>query len=298
MLRRINIHSFSERVILLRIKPKEFRQWNEGMVRKYDPDAFHHHPNPVVRFIEKKRVRTIIKLTRTREDQRIIEVGCGGGNVIANLSVGRLFGFDISGHILSKAKKNLRGAVHLFQGDVQNLSCKGQIFTHVICSEVLEHLLNPSAALDEIARILVHRGKAVISVPNELGINRIKKLLLQLGIFEWFVNRHRGYSQMPEKMEDEWHLHTYSLGAWLILFKEVFQGDTRQENSIRLAPAKICRFPRKVAIESSCGNAARDFTTNETDRNSPSGYAEAEEEAASCAPFLPSCRIRFEILSL
>ena len=223
MLRRINTHLSSAGVTLARIKPEQFKQWNEGMVKKYDPDAFHHHPNPIVSFIERKRVRAIAELIKNRANDRIIEVGCGGGNVVANLSVGKLFGFDISRHILSKAKENLRGVVYLFQGDVENLSSKGQTFTHVICSEVLEHVLNPPAALEEIARVLVSHGTAVISVPNELGINRIKKILLRLGIFEWFANRHGEYSEMPERMEDEWHLHTYSLETWLTLFRKSFR---------------------------------------------------------------------------
>jgi len=28
---------------------------------------------------------------------------------------------------------------------------------------------------------------------------------------------------MPERMEDEWHLHTYSLEMWLDLFKKSFK---------------------------------------------------------------------------
>ncbi len=45
------MHQSSER-----IKSEEFREWNEKTLGKYDPDAFHHHPNILVRLIEKKRV--------------------------------------------------------------------------------------------------------------------------------------------------------------------------------------------------------------------------------------------------
>ena len=41
------MHQSSER-----IKPEEFREWNEKMLEKYDPDAFHHHSSAFVRFIE------------------------------------------------------------------------------------------------------------------------------------------------------------------------------------------------------------------------------------------------------
>ena len=206
-----------------RIKPEEFRQWNERMVMKYDPDAFHQHPNPFVRFIESKRVKTILKLMETHEDDRVIELGCGAGNIIEKVSSGKLFGVDISSIILTKAKKKLDQTVFLFQGDVQNLPCKCEVFTHVICSEVLEHLLDPSISLHEIKRVLDPQGVAVISVPNELWINRIKRILVSIGIFNWLLHRKGEYREMPEKMEDEWHLHNYSLEEWLNLFEKSFK---------------------------------------------------------------------------
>ena len=208
---------------LTRIKPEEFKEWNERMVKKYDPDAFHHHSNPMIRFIESKRVKVILKLMETRKGDRVLEIGCGAGNVIENASLGILFGVDISPFILTKAKQKLNEMVHLFQGDAQNLPCKDGGFMQVICSEVLEHLLSPSGALNEMARILKPQGVAIISVPNELWINRIKNILIRLQIFGWFINRKGEYREMPERMEDEWHLHTLQLEEWLDLFKKLFR---------------------------------------------------------------------------
>jgi len=93
----------------------------------------------------------------------------------------------------------------------------------VICSEVLEHLLSPSEALKEMARILEPRGYAIISIPNELLINRIKKILIKLRLFRWLMTRRGEYREMPERMEDEWHLHTYPLPEWFKLFKRFFK---------------------------------------------------------------------------
>lgn len=206
-----------------KIKPEQFRTWNERMLNKYDPDAFHHHPNFFVRFTERKRVQVIFRMININEHDYVIEIGCGAGNVIEKAHCGKLFGVDISPSVLLKAKQRLNKEVHLFQADAQNLPCKGQLFTHVICSEVLEHLLNPSVALDEIARVLKTEGVAVISVPNESLINRIKTILIRLGIFKWLFQREGSYSEMPERMEEEWHLHTFQLEEWLDLFKKYFR---------------------------------------------------------------------------
>jgi ubiquinone/menaquinone biosynthesis C-methylase UbiE len=208
---------------LNRIDPLEFREWNERMVKKYDPDSFHHHSNSLVRFIEQKRVRVIHQLTDVQQEDRVLEIGCGAGNVIEKRFSGKLFGVDISSFILTKAKQRLNGRVHLFQGDAQNLPCKDGAFMKVICSEVLEHLLSPEHALREMSRILQTRGIAIISLPNELLINRVKGLLVRLGIFRWSMNRRGGYREMPARMEDEWHLHSYPFREWTNLFKKFFR---------------------------------------------------------------------------
>ena len=130
---------------------------------------------------------------------------------------------DISPSILTRAKQKLNNRVDLFQGDAQILPCKDEVFTQVICSEVLEHLLSPSEALREMARILEPGGVAIVSVPNETLINRTKKILLRLRIFHRLMTQKGEYREMPEKMEDEWHLHTYPLRDWLNLFSKFFR---------------------------------------------------------------------------
>ena len=193
------------------------------MVKKYDPDAFHHHSNPLIRFVEHRRVNTIIKLMNIHREASVLEIGCGAGNVIEKMNSGRLFGVDISSSILGKARRKLSNRADLFQGDAQNLPCKDEVFQQLICSEVLEHLLSPSDALHEMARILKPHGVAVISVPNEVWINRIKSILVELRIFRWFMNRRGEYKEMPERMEDEWHLHALPLKQWFSLFKQCFK---------------------------------------------------------------------------
>ena len=195
------------------------------MVKKYDPDAFHHHPSVLVRFIERRRVKAIFKMMDNSEQDRILEIGCGSGNVIEKASCGKLFGVDISLSILFRAKRRLNPdkTINLIQGDAQNLPCRKQVFRRIICSEVLEHLMDPSEALEEVNRTLTSAGIAIVSVPNELLINRIKSVLIRLRLFQRLFRQGEGYQQMPEKMEDEWHLHAMRLDEWLVLFKKSFR---------------------------------------------------------------------------
>ena len=207
-----------------RIKPEEFKLWNDKMIKKYDPDAFHHHSSTIIRFIESKRVRAIVKLMdKHYKEGRVLEVGCGAGNILEKVPLLDLFGIDISAFILSKAKEKLKKKALLLQADAQSLPFKGQVFKQVICSEVLEHLLNPMISLQEIKRILGHQGVAIISIPNESLINRIKSILIRVGIFKLLFQRKESYSKIPERMEEEWHLHAFCLEEWLDLFKEFFR---------------------------------------------------------------------------
>ncbi len=227
------------------IKPEEFKEWNERMIARYDPDAFHHHSNPMIRFVERRRVEVIFKLLDLRADDPVLEVGCGAGNVIERASSGRLFGVDLSTSILTKAKRQLGLQVYLFQGDAQNLPCRSEAFQHVICSEVLEHLLDPSVAIAEMERVLKPGGSAVISIPNELWINRIKRVLIRLRAFQWFVNRQGIYHEMPERMDEEWHLHSMPLKEWLKIFKRLFKVIRFKTVPYRLFPLRYVILLRK-----------------------------------------------------
>jgi ubiquinone/menaquinone biosynthesis C-methylase UbiE len=224
-----------------RIKPEEFKAWNERMIHKYDPDAFHHHPNPFVRLIERKRVKVIFNLLKIRKGDRVLEVGCGAGNVMERSKGGQIFGTDISEMILLKAKQKLQGPHCLFRGDAQNLPCKDKVFTHIICSEVLEHLLDPAIAIREMKRVVMDRGIVVISIPDEAWINRIKRLLIRLGVFHWLINRNGDYETMPERMDDEWHLHAYPLREWFNLFGAYFR-------VTRLIKVPFCWLPLRYVI--------------------------------------------------
>ena len=206
-----------------RIKPEEFKEWNEKMVEKYDPDAFHHHPNSLIRFIEARRVKTILRFLDLKEGDRLLEVGCGAGNILEMTPPSQRFGVDLSTFVLEKAKQRLNKTAQLFQANAQSLPLKSGVFQRVICSEVLEHLLDPAAALQEIGRILDSHGAAILSVPNEPLINRIKRILVGLGIFNRLFQKQGDYARVPERMDDEWHLHSLDLREWLNLVKPFFR---------------------------------------------------------------------------
>src|SRR5262249_10522256 len=91
---------------------REFKSWNDAMVEKYDVEQFHDHPSPLIRYIERKRVRRILALLAARPEHRVLEVGCGAGNIQAQIPGVRRCGIDLAESLLAKAARRLakRGA--------------------------------------------------------------------------------------------------------------------------------------------------------------------------------------------
>jgi ubiquinone/menaquinone biosynthesis C-methylase UbiE len=194
---------------------RDVKAWNDAMVVKYDLDRFHAHPSPLVRFVESQRIRAIFRLLDARPGDRVLEVGCGAGHLLAGLPAGRPIGIDLADSLLTRTRARLGRRALLAQGDAAVLPFAAGSFERVYCSEVLEHLVDPHAAVGEIARVLRPGGVAVLSVPNEALINRAKALVRRFGLWR-LVMRGADYD-MPERMDDEWHLHTFDLAAFRAL---------------------------------------------------------------------------------
>jgi len=109
---------------------------------------------------------------------RILDVGCGTGRHACaayrykNVTV---IGTDINHKNVLEAKNRLayekktgesRGVHGTFVTDITFLPFGNNFFDLVICSEVLEHIHDQKAAVDEIIRVLKPGRNLVISVPR------------------------------------------------------------------------------------------------------------------------------------
>jgi ubiquinone/menaquinone biosynthesis C-methylase UbiE len=195
----------------------EFKSWNDAMVEKYDVEQFHNHPSPLIRYVERKRVRRILALLGTCPGDRVLEIGCGAGNILAQIPSSRRFGIDLAQRLLAKAERRLEQQGALVQGDAEHLPFGDRGWDRVYCSEVLEHIPSPAAALAEMRRIVVGGGVAVVSVPNERLINTLKAILRASGLYRLLLGARSGDYQMPERMDDEWHLHIFDLPGLLAM---------------------------------------------------------------------------------
>jgi 2-polyprenyl-3-methyl-5-hydroxy-6-metoxy-1,4-benzoquinol methylase len=107
---------------------------------------------------------------------RVLDAGCGGGRHLCEAF--RTPGVDVAGvdlnrNDLGKAKgfltlmaKEQKGRWLVAQADVTKLPFAEGSFDVVICSEVLEHIVDNRTAVAELVRVLKPGGDLVVTVPR------------------------------------------------------------------------------------------------------------------------------------
>ncbi len=182
-------------------------EWNDAFARDHDIDDYYARSSFLIRWIEKTRLGHIRELAAARPGDRILEVGCGGGHVLRMFPQCALTGVDVSGEMLARARRNLDGyPVRLLKGEVRELDLPEQSFHRIICTEVLEHVVDPIALLDDIRRLLVPDGRLVVTFPNDVLVNRVKSLI-----------RASGLTVFPPFRRISWGGDQYHLHQWRVM---------------------------------------------------------------------------------
>ncbi len=195
------------------MKISNFEKWNNDMVEKYNPNNYYTHTNPLIKYIENKRIHSIIKMLKPNNNDKIIEIGCGAGHILKRINKGKITGLDLSTYALKLARKRLSDKnVKLIKGNAEKLQFKDK-FDKIICTEVLEHVQHPKKVIKEIQKISKNDSIIVISIPNEKLINFLKRIFIKLKLFKFL------FKNIPERMDEEWHLHVFNLKSFKRLIK-------------------------------------------------------------------------------
>ncbi len=100
--------------------------------------------------------------------QRILDCGCGGGEfglALKHRGAKEVCGIEIVERAFVFAKQNLDQAL-LGSIEKMELPWDDDYFDCVVFGDVLEHLIDPVAALKKVSRVLAPDGVIVISIPN------------------------------------------------------------------------------------------------------------------------------------
>lgn len=190
--------------------------WNEQMARRYDWfDEYHSSSWFPIRWLQGQRIRRVVAALPA--EGSVLEVGCGPGYVLATVPREKVYGIDLSEHLVEMARQRLGERAEIRLGSAEALPYEDGRFDAVFCTEVLEHTLEPRTAVAECLRVLKPGGTLILTVPNDGLIHFLKTLVRRLGLGR-LLEQSGPDGHQPSHDGHEWHLHQLDnkiLGGWV-----------------------------------------------------------------------------------
>lgn len=135
-----------------------------------DANAFNYFvdpDDPATRH-ENRRLHEAILSAFRIDSETVLDVGCGGGWIAsALLPLGkRVISFDVAFGNVEKVSQKHKAENHFgVVGDVLNLPFADGSLDAVVSAEVIEHVLDTKAFVENLVRVLKPGGRAIISTP-------------------------------------------------------------------------------------------------------------------------------------
>ena len=147
-------------------------------------------------FFHRNRRRTVRNLLREYHAMEpMLDAGCGTGLNLASMPAGST-GIDLNPRNLALIRQRLPHQT-VVEGDIESMPFADGSFATVVCTEVLEHVPYPAAALSEVRRVLQPGGLLLGSVPCRSLIWKLRFLSSTCPGDEPFHNEYR----VPEVRE-------------------------------------------------------------------------------------------------
>lgn len=214
--------------------PIDVEAFNDRLAREHPIDDYYARSPLPIRLIERRRLAIIREMIGSGAGQELAEIGSGGGHVLRLFPAARLTAIDVSEVFLDTARKNLTGFdVRFIKGEIDKLALPAASFDRIICTEVLEHTVDPKAILAAIARLLKPNGVAVITVPNDPLINRLKQVVKRTPL---------GWA-LGDRIEwggDIYHLHQWTPDEFERLLTPLYRVTSRQFAPHAALPIRAC----------------------------------------------------------
>ncbi len=214
--------------------PLDVEALNDRLAREHPIDDYYARSPLPIRLIERRRLAIIRDMVGDGTGQDLAEIGSGGGHVLRMFPAARLTAIDVSEVFLDTARKNLSGYdARFIKGEVDKLDLPSASFDRILCTEVLEHTVDPSAILKAIARLLRPNGVAVITVPNDPLINRLKEIVRRTPV-GWALGRRIQWGG------DIYHLHLWTPAEFERILTRHFRVTSRSSAPHDTLPIRAC----------------------------------------------------------
>lgn len=133
-----------------------------------------------------KFYESILNYLDPQEGKKLLDVGCGKGDLLRNAEQRNLitYGIDISDEAISLARKIAKHST-LQVGEAESISYSSNFFDYITCLGTLEHFSDITKGVREMKRIAKDNARFCILVPNS-------NFLL------WKFKKHKGTEQPQE----------------------------------------------------------------------------------------------------
>lgn len=142
-------------------------------IHKAVPPDFYDHGmknNLFQRYWHNKRLNLIGEMLKGFKGD-ILDLGCHGGMITGAISrfakTSNVYGLDISENAIRYARKKYPHIKFKVYDLNKNIPCLDKVFDLITCFDVLEHIINPTALVEEIKRVLKKDGSVIVEIPNE-----------------------------------------------------------------------------------------------------------------------------------
>lgn len=102
------------------------------------------------------------------ESESVFDVGFGSGTLFEGLADREIqkYGLDLGRDFIKHVHSEHGDNVTILQSDALHIPLRDNVMASVVCSEVLEHVPDPSKAIEEMYRILKPQGTLLVTTPN------------------------------------------------------------------------------------------------------------------------------------
>jgi len=146
-------------------------------IERYDWVTEPKYPEKLHHILRRRAVISVINKLIKNKHLTILDIGCGTGFITSRLNFDHVNALDMNKWALQRAIIHTSDRVNFIQGDAENLPVASNMFDLVVSTEMLEHLVQPESALDEIYRIMKPGGLFIGTVPAKHIIFKYRKFL-------------------------------------------------------------------------------------------------------------------------
>ena len=138
------------------------------------------------------RKRAVANSLNYEKIDMVLEVGSGISPIMTKTD--HIIYTDLSFAAIQVLSHTHRKGLHVV-ADGTKLPFKADVFSHIICSEVLEHIPDDMAAMQELSRVMKPVGRLIITFPHRK---------FYFAIDDRFVGHYRRYeiSEMENKLKE------------------------------------------------------------------------------------------------